>query len=103
MKIPDKVTSIGEFTFSNCTNLTSVEIPNNVTRIERNTFYFCKSLASVTIPVSVTYIGVQAFSSCTNLTTINYAGTEEQWDAITKDSSWDKGAGSYAITYNYKE
>jgi len=45
--IPNSVTTIGDFAFSYCTNLTSVTIPDSVTRIGEGTFG-CESLTSVT-------------------------------------------------------
>ncbi|MDE7139699.1 MAG: leucine-rich repeat domain-containing protein, partial [Treponemataceae bacterium] len=101
--IPEGVTSIGNNAFYECTSLTEVTIPDGVTKIEYNTFYGCASLTSVTIPDGVTSIESSTFEGCTGLTTINYTGTEEDWNAITKDSSWDNNTGDYKITYNYKE
>jgi hypothetical protein len=49
--IPNSVTSIGRWAFSNCTKLgltTRVEIPNSVTSIGEYAFYECKSLTSIT-------------------------------------------------------
>lgn len=63
-RIPDYVTSIGDWVFSNCTSLTSVEIPNKVTSIGDYAFLFCSGLESLTLPDSVTYIGDNAFSGC---------------------------------------
>ena len=97
------VTEIGNSAFRGCTSLTSVEIPKGVTSINFQVFSGCTSLASVTIPDSVTEIGWQAFSGCTSLTIINYTGTEEQWNAITKYRDWDDDTGRYKITYNYTE
>ena len=78
MVIPNSVTSIGSFAFSNCSSLKSVTIPNSVTSIGERAFYGCNSLTSVTIPNSVTSIGDYAFSGCGSLPVINnirYAGT----------------------------
>lgn len=61
--IPNSVTTIEYNAFSGCTGLTSLTIPNSVTTIEYDAFYSCTSLVSIEIPNSVTYIGPEAFSS----------------------------------------
>ena len=62
------VTTIGEYAFGYCYDLTSVTIPDSVTSIEEYAFEYCHNLTSVTIPNSVTSIGEWAFRSCTGLT-----------------------------------
>ena len=121
--IPNSVTSIGDEAFRNCSNLTSVTIPNSVTRIGHSAFrrtdlisitipdnvtsigdyafWGCNFLTSVTIPNSVTNIGDEAFQNCYILTSIEYRGTQAQWDEITKGTSWDSNTGNYTITCNY--
>ena len=76
--IPDSVTSIGNYTFSDCTSLTSITIPDSVTSIGSWAFEYCTSLTSITIPDSVTSIGSYAFFGCTSLpieNNIRYADT----------------------------
>ena len=68
--IPDSATTIGEETFKSCNNLTSVAIPDSVTTIGNEAFKSCTSLISVTIPDSVTIIGDEAFRSCNSLTNV---------------------------------
>ena len=68
--IPNSVTSIGNYAFEDCKNLTSITIPNSVTSIGYRAFYWCSNLTSITIPNSVTSIGDWAFSGCSKLTSI---------------------------------
>ncbi len=68
--IPDSVTSIGDYAFSHCSSLTSVEIGDSVTSIGNSAFYYCNSLTSIEIPDSVTLIGNYAFSHCSSLTSV---------------------------------
>ncbi|MBR5131295.1 MAG: leucine-rich repeat domain-containing protein [Alistipes sp.] len=68
--IPNSVTSIGEWAFSNCSSLKSITIPNSVTSIEYCAFKGCSSLTSITIPDSVTSIGDWAFHGCSSLKSI---------------------------------
>ena len=65
------VTSIGMFSFEECSGLTSINIPNSVTEIGLRAFAGCSALTSISIPNSVTSIGKEAFEYCIGLTTIN--------------------------------
>jgi len=58
-------------------------IPNSVTTIGQYAFSDCVDLQSVTIPNSVTTIDYLAFYSCTGLQDVFYLGSEEQWNGIT--------------------
>ena len=69
--IPNSVTSIGDYAFTNCTGLTgTLTIPNSVTSIGYGAFSGCTGLTTLTIPSSVTSIGENAFGGCTGLTTL---------------------------------
>jgi len=68
--IPNSVTSIENYAFSDCSGLTSIEIPNSVTSIGKYAFNGCSGLTSIEIPNSVTSIGEGAFSSCNGLTSL---------------------------------
>ncbi len=59
--IPNSVTSIGDWAFSSCTVLTSIDIPNSITTIGHAAFYNCNGLTSIVIGNSVTSIGGSAF------------------------------------------
>ena len=68
--IGSEVKKIGNYTFSGCSNLTSVTIPNTVKSIGERAFNGCSGLTSITIPNSVTSIGSSAFKACSKLTSI---------------------------------
>ena len=118
INIPSSVTKIGTSAFTYCTGLTELYIPKTLQEVGRyidNTvFYGCtgiskvefeegttkiidnilcnaklKSGAKIIIPSSVTEIGSSAFYNCNNLTTVNFRGTEAQWNAISIGSSND--------------
>lgn len=83
--------SIGKGAFSWSKRLTTVTIPNGVTTIGEEAFAHCwawlpkadsfTGLTTVTIPGSVTSIGKNAFTDNQQLTTVNFDGTQEQWNA----------------------
>ena len=82
--------------------ITNVTIPEGVKSIGDNVFYNCIRLTNITIPDSVTSIS-NSFYNCRSLTTINYTGTEEQWNAISKNYNWNFGCPSdMVINYNYQ-
>lgn len=64
------VTSIGEYAFSYCSNLTSITIPGSVTKIEAHAFHDCDALKAITIPNSVKSIGFGVVGWCERLETV---------------------------------
>jgi len=69
--LPSYITKINNYSFYNCTNITSVVIGDNVTSIDNHAFSGCRALASVTIGNSVTSIGEYAFYNCSGLNGIS--------------------------------
>ena len=70
-EIPDSVTRIGAYAFSDCADLTNVIIPDSVTSIDYYAFYNCTGLTGAIIPDSVTLIASWAFYNCTALTNVS--------------------------------
>lgn len=65
------VTSIGQWAFGKCSDLTSITIPNTIEKIGITAFMDCTSLNTIVLPNTITEIGDQAFEGCTSLKTIN--------------------------------
>ncbi len=72
-------------------------IPADVTAIWDYAFFRMSGLTSITIPTSVTRIEGKALA--VSDLTINYEGSEAQWEKISKASNW---AGDYTPTITYK-
>ncbi len=70
IEIADSVTSIGNFAFLSCENLTEITLPKNLTEISMYALLDCKSLRNITIPASVTSIGNGPFFGCDSMTEI---------------------------------
>ena len=88
--IPSSVTSIGDYAFCWCDQLTSIAIPNSVTSIGESAFAGCRNLASITIPNSVTSIGQWAFNGC-NLTSVK---VENPTPVAIDESTFDNRANA---------
>ena len=80
--IPDSVTSIGDYAFSGCSGLTSIILGNGITNIDGNIFSGCSNLAKIVIPKSITEIESGQFSDCSKLTTVEYGGSQSDWEEI---------------------
>lgn len=103
VKVPEGYTGIGMGAFTFLSNITSISLPESLTSIGDAAFGVCKSLTSIDLPENVTSIGQQAFKDCTSLKTINFKGTEDQWNAISKGIDWNKSCPSdMVVNFNYQ-
>ena len=63
-------------------NLKSGDLGDSLREIPTEAFIRCGSLEYISIPSTVTQIGYDAFKDCTSLQTINYSGSEADWNKI---------------------
>ncbi len=68
--IPNGVTRIGNYTFSNCKSITSVVFPDTVTSIGFYAFYNCTWLSQLSLSEGLVSIDGAAFSDCTRITEV---------------------------------
>ena len=96
--IPTTVKSIGSWAFEG-TNINNLILNEGLESIGDRAFGSVKSLnVPITIPNTVKSIGAGAFNG-TGITTVNYRGTQAQWNAITKGTS--AFPSGVTINYNY--
>lgn len=95
INIPSSITFIGNYAFSRCESLTSITIPSSVTSIEEAAFSGCSKLSSISIPDSISSIPAMAFYSCTDLATVSIP------NSVTSigDFAFDGCPSSMTVTY----
>ena len=62
VELPDGLTSIGNYAFFSCYNLTSIIIPESVISIGKYAFFRCTRLTDITMSPNITSIGDNALS-----------------------------------------
>ena len=98
IKLPSKLTYIGNQCFSGCSNLKNVIMPDMLEIIGNYAFADCTSLEELTIPSSVTSIGNNAFENCPNLTITVEAGSK-----LTKDDFENTGIDLSKVIFEDEE
>ncbi len=105
--LPDTVKNIGDFAFSECTSLQSIDLSmpsmayignyafyrctelrnvtfgDNITWIADFAFYRCSSLEKAVLPKSLTKLGNEAFAYCTWLRSVTIPKTLTDWGMYT--------------------
>lgn len=74
LTIPANVTSIGKYSFRECTSLQTVTFAegSKLKSIRERSFCVCSSLTEIHLPNSLEVIDDYAFSSCSNLTSVTF-------------------------------
>lgn len=75
--LDESLIRIGDRTFKDCVNLTSIFVPSKTIGIGAAAFFNCRKLNSITISSGLSYIGDYAFSGCQTLTYIEIPNSVE--------------------------
>lgn len=85
LTLPGGVQLLGEEAFLRCDVLRTATLDEGVPAVGAGMFRQCGELEEVSLPQSVTAVGAEAFADCGALRTLRYAGTQEQWAAVSVD------------------
>lgn len=101
--VQNGVTSIGDYAFYGCENVTSVTLPGTVTQIGKLAFYGCKGLTSLELPESVAVVKDYAFAKASGLKTITFHGAAPLFGAgifadVNADARCPAGDSSWTDT-----
>ena len=69
--IKEGITSVGDWSFAYCTNVSELSLPQSLKDIGIRSFYNCNMLTHIKTPYNVVSIGDGAFNSCTNVTRVD--------------------------------
>lgn len=83
--IPDTVTVLSSYAFSDCISLAYVDLGKGITSLDNCTFKNCQSLKSITIPQQIKTIYDDVFLDCVNLKTIYLNAKNLSWMSDTFD------------------
>ncbi len=67
LKIPEKVSMIGDDAFHGCKNLETVILPKNIKSLKEGTFYSCEELRNIELPEKLSAIDDYCFYNCKKL------------------------------------
>ncbi len=70
VQLPNSIIAIGDYAFSNCRNLITINTPAELQYLGMGAFSTCSSLTSFNLPDSLTIIADSLFGGCTQLTEI---------------------------------
>ena len=77
-----------------------IAVPEDVSAIAEEAFYGCRTLKKLTLPAGLTALGKNTLSGCSGLAEIRFDGSEEQWNALLKDTEPGVSLKSIAVTFN---
>ena len=99
--MPEKLESIGQGTFSECTNLKKITLPEEVVNLGRYAFSGCSKLSEVKLSKNLQKIGYGAFLNCEKITKIEIPKSlkTSEYYSWNKDGVFTGCTGLKAVTF----
>ncbi|MBR2883857.1 MAG: leucine-rich repeat protein, partial [Clostridia bacterium] len=87
--------------FSGCQSLKTIKLSSGLINIPTKAFQSCRNLESVVIPNSIMSIDGMAFAYCSNLKNIYYTGSQNDWNGIVLNETYNQYLLNADIHYDY--
>lgn len=81
IKLPATLVSVGDYAFSGC-RFSSITLPPSLHTLADGAFYRCSSLAGILLPAGISYVGLYAFYGCSALADISVIGSNETFSSL---------------------
>ena len=89
VSLRDGILHIGDRAFSGCTSLSLSSMPDMLISIGNEAFSGCTSLLSLEFQNTLARMGNRAFAGCSALTGVRFYGSQEQWNGLCADDSFE--------------
>lgn len=97
IKVPDTVTNVGVGAFSGMYKLSKLTLPETMVEIPEKLAASSERLAKISIPAATQVIGKQAFANCTKLATVTFAKNDAQIKVIGEGAFSGTALGKIAL------
>ena len=98
--LPDTVKKIGRYAFGHCPVLTRIISRSAIELIDGEAFYGCTSLTKVHIGASLKKIGKDVFRNCSSLSTLDYEGSQSEFEKIESETALNGFSVNYDTAFN---
>ena len=97
----DSVASWSLEAFSGCSNLNAIKLSSGLINIPTKAFQSCQNLESIVISNSIISIDGMAFAYCSNLNDVYYTGSQNDWNSIVIDETYNQYLLNAEMHFNY--
>ncbi len=82
VNLPTSLIELGGYSFA-YTKVKTFTVPKNIKTVNSALLGWCEELETLNLPADLISIEMSALAYCINLTTINFAGTLQQWNDLS--------------------
>ena len=101
--ISSEIEVVGEYAFSQCTNLTDVNLGTGMLELGSYAFEGCYSLKRIAVSDVLAIVGEGAFNGCYAVTDIYFPGSEQMWSYVPIENYYPYSIDNINVHFNSDE